>query len=389
MQPIFDIKDVHRIRYPGAVDADGHILEPAGLWEAYIEARYRDRALRIARDADELEYLEIGGVPSKMTRKGYPATLGRMGERDLDAFRPSPDKTYMANAPYGAMDAAERLKLLDAEGLDAAVLYPTLGILWEAELDDIELSQAYCRAYNRWIADFCRGSGGRLVPIAHLSLGDPPAAARELKRAVRDGCRGAFVVPFTLSRKAHGDPVHDPVWTMAQALDVPIAIHPSFEPFELRSRRFADGHRLSLLAAVTAADGVRHAFTSLFDFATFERFPRLKIVILESGAGWIGYWLDRLDGVYEATFLGNRTALKHKPSDYFRRQCFISCDPDERTIPALMQLYGADRFFWASDYPHPDHTGDYLQALETMASTLAPASRDGLLGGNVRAAFGI
>lgn len=389
MQPVFDIKDVYRIRYSGAVDADGHILEPANLWEDYIEARYRDRAMRIARDEAGLEYLEIGGVPSKMTRKGYPATLGRMGERDLEAFRPSPDKTYMANAPYGAMDAAQRLTLLDAEGLDAAVLYPTLGILWEAELDDVELSQAYCRAYNRWIADFCRGSGGRLIPIAHLSLGDPEAAAGELDRAVKDGCRGAFVVPFTLSRKAHGDPAHDPVWAMAQALDVPIAIHPSFEPFELRSRRFAHGHRLSLLAAVTAADGVRHAFTTLFDFATFERFPRLKIVILESGAGWIGYWLDRLDGVYEATFLGNRTQLKHKPSDYFRRQCFISCDPDERTVPALMQLYGPDRFFWASDYPHPDHTGEYLQALETMAGSLAPASRAALLGQNVRVAFGI
>jgi predicted TIM-barrel fold metal-dependent hydrolase len=389
MRPVFDIAEVYRIRYPGAVDADGHILEPADLWENYIEAKYRDRALRIARDENGLEYLEIGGVPSKKTRRGYPATLGRMGERDLEVFKPSPDKTYMANAPYGAMDADQRLKLLDAEGLDAAVLYPTLGILWEAELEDVELSQAYCRAYHPWIADFCRNSKGRLVPIAHLSLGDPQAAAQELERAVRDGCRGAFVVPFTLSRKAHGDPVHDPVYAMAQALDVPIAIHPSFEPFELRSRRFIDGHRLSLLASVTAADGVRHAFTTLFDFATFERFPKLKIVILESGAGWIGYWLDRLDGVYEATFLGNRTALKHKPSDYFRRQCFISCDPDERTVPALMQLYGADRFFWASDYPHPDHTGDYLQALEHMAGGLAATSRAGLLGQNVRAAFGI
>lgn len=389
MRPVFDIKDVYRIRWPGAVDADGHVLEPAGLWDDFIEAKYRDRAMRIARDKDGLEYLEIGGAPSKMTRKGYPATLGRMGERELEAFTPSPEKTYMANAPYGAMDATERLALLDAEGLDAAVLYPTLGILWEAELEDIELSQAYCRAYNRWITEFCRNSNGRLIPIAHLSLGDPQAAAAELRRAVKDGCRGAFVTPFTITRKAHGDPVHDPVFAAAQELNVPIAIHPSFEPFELRSRRFADGHRLPLLSAVTAADGVRHAFTTLFDYAVFERFPRLKIVLLESGGGWIGYWLDRLDGVFEATFLGNRTALKHKPSDYFRRQCFISCDPDERTIPALMKLYGEDRFFWASDYPHPDHTGDYLQALETMAGELPEPARQRLLGANVRQAFGI
>jgi predicted TIM-barrel fold metal-dependent hydrolase len=388
MRPVFDARSVHHLKFRGAVDADGHLLEDAGLWDRYIEAKYRDRALRMKRDADGLEYLEIAGRPSKRTRKGYPATLGRMGQKELEAFTPHPDKTYAANMPFGACDADERLRLLDAEGLDAAVLYPTLGILWEAELDDVELSQAYCRAYNRWVADFCRGSKGRLVPIAHLSLGDPQAAAAELERAVKDGCRGAFVVPFTWTHKAHGDPVHDPVYARAVELDVPIAIHPAFEPFELRSPRFENGHRLSLLASVTAGEGVRQAFTTFFDFATFDRFPKLRLVLLESGAGWIGYWLDRLDGVGTATYLGARAPLRLKPSDYFRRQVWISGDPDERTLPAMMATYGADRFFWASDYPHPDHTGDYLQALEEMAEAVPAAARAGLLGGNVRAAFG-
>ena len=136
-----------------------------------------------------------------------------------------------------------------------------------------------------------------MIPIAHLSLGDPTAAAVELERAVKDGCRGGFVVPFAWTHKAHGDPAHDPIFAKAVELDVPIAIHPAFEPFELRSPRFENGHRLSLLAAATAGDGVRHAFTTFFDFATFDRFAKLKLVLLESGAGWIGYWLDRLDGV--------------------------------------------------------------------------------------------
>jgi len=387
MRPVFDPGAVYRLGHAGAVDADGHVLEDAGLWEQYIEVRHRDRALRLKRDADGLKYLEIGGLPSKRTRKGYPATLGRMGQKDLEAFSPHPDKTYAGNMPYGACDAEERLKLLDAEGLEAAVLYPTLGILWEAELSDPELSQAYCRAYNRWIADFCRGSQGRLIPVAHLSLGDPIAAAAELERAVRDGCRGGFVVPFSWTHKAHGDPAHDPLFAKACELDVPIAIHPAFEPFELRSPRFDDGHRLPLLSAVTAADGVRQAFTTFFDFATFDRFPTLKLVLLESGAGWIGYWLDRLDGVATSTYLGGRASLAHRPSDYFRRQVWISGDPDERTLPSMMATYGADRFFWASDYPHPDHTGDYLQALEEMVEAVPPAARAGLLGGNVRRAF--
>ena len=389
MRPVFDPSAVHHLKHKGAVDADGHVLEDAGLWDHYIEAKYRDRALRMKRDAQGLEYLEIGGLPSKRTRKGYPATLGRMGQKDLEAFKPHPDKTYAANMPYGACNADERLKLLDAEGLEAAVLYPTLGILWEAELTDVELSQAYCRAYNRWIADFCRASKGRLIPIAHLSLGDPAAAA------ARTGARGeetAAAAPSSCPspRRTRRTAIRRTMRSIAKAveLDVPIAIHPAFEPFELRSPRFENGHRLSLLAAATAGDGVRQAFTTFFDFATFDRFPKLKLVLLESGAGWIGYWLDRLDGVATATFLGGRAPLKMKPSDYFRRQVWISGDPDERTLPAMMKTYGADRFFWASDYPHPDHTGDYLQALEEMVDEVPAPARAGLLGGNVRHAFG-
>ena len=210
MRPVFDPSAVHHLKHRGAVDADGHVLEDAGLWEHYIEARYRDRALRMKRD-DEGAGVSRDRRPAEQAhaQAAIPPRLGRMGQKDLEAFKPHPDKTYAANMPYGACNADERLKLLDAEGLEAAVLYPTLGILWEAELTDVELSQAYCRAYNRWIADFCRTSKGRLIPIAHLSLGDPAAAALELERAVKDGCRGAFVVPFASTHKAHGDPAHD------------------------------------------------------------------------------------------------------------------------------------------------------------------------------------
>lgn len=379
---------IYRTRHAGAVDADGHILEPPDLWENYLEAKYRDRALRIERDENQLERLSIGGQPSVLSANGFPATLGMMGKTEKADFRPSPEKTYLANIPFGAMDADERIRMLDAEGLEAAVLYPTIGILWEAELDDVELSQAYTRAYNRWIADFCRDSGGRLIPIAHLSLGDPDAAAKELERAVDDGCRGAFIVPFTLDRKAHGHPAHDPLYAAAESLGVPIALHPSFEPVALRSGRFTDPVRSPLLASVTASDGVRHAFTTFFDCGTFDRFPKLKLVILESGGGWIGYWLDRLDAVYEDTIIGTAARTAKKPSAWFRTNCYISCDPDERTIGTMMRLLGPDRFFWASDYPHADHTPDYLARLDQLVDGLETESRAGLLGANVRAAYG-
>ena len=147
-----------RLAHAGAVDADGHILEPPDLWEQYLEPKYRDRALRIVPDENGLEELSIGGTRSRMSRRGFPSTLGAMGDPDLRSMQLDPERTYLREAPYGSMDPSERLKVLDAEGIDAVVLYTTIGLLWEAELEDAELSQAYTRAYNRWICDFCARS---------------------------------------------------------------------------------------------------------------------------------------------------------------------------------------------------------------------------------------
>jgi len=286
------------------------------------------------------------------------------------------------------MDMKERVQLLDREGMAKAVLYPTLGLLWEAELFDAELSSAYCRAYNRWIADFCRDSRGRLIPIAHLSLGDPGEAARELERAVRDGCRGAFVCPFTITRVPHGDPRHDAVFAAAQDLGVPLAIHPTFEPLAFNvHHRFDHFGRAIWYFNLFAGQGVQQAFATLFQFGIFERFPRLRVVVLESQAGWIGYFLDRGDATFSGTRLSATVRLKEKPSFYFKRQCFISADPDERTIAALMPHVGEDKFFWASDYPHPDHPGRYLDELREMVTPMTESGRRGILGENVARAY--
>jgi predicted TIM-barrel fold metal-dependent hydrolase len=387
-----ELHETHRLPYDGAVDADGHILEPPDLWETYLEPQYRDRALRIVIDENGLEELEIGGRRSKMSRKGFPSTLGAMGAPDLRAMQFDPERTYLSEAPYGSMDPAQRLELLDAEHIDAAVLYTTVGLLWEAEVDDPELSQAYCRAYNRWICDFCRDGEGRLVPTAHLSLTDPAAAAAELERAVEDGARGGFVAPFTHDGRPLGHPDNHDVFAAAQALGVPLAIHPTFEPQWTKGERMGaweNVKQLRLLASVAASDGVRHQFTTLFDYGVFDTFPNLKMLVLESGGGWIGYWLDRIDAVYSHTFIGEKVPLQGRPSDYFRERIWISCDPDERTIPALAERFGAERFMWASDFPHADHTPAYLDDLAELAGMFGEADRRKFLGDNARGLFDI
>ena len=380
-----------RIEARGAVDADGHILEPPDLWETYIDPKYRDRALRIRIDENGLEELEIDGRRSQMTRRGFPATLGAMGAPDLADIQKNPERTYLGEAPYGSMDPSERLQLLDAEGLDAAILYTTVGLLWEAEVEDPELSQAYTRAYNRWITEFCADSD-RLVPTAHLSLSDPVAAAAELERAVADGAKGVYVCPFTHDGRPLGHPDNHVVFAAAQDHDIPFAIHPTFEPQWTKGERMGTWEhvkQLRLLASVTASDGVRHQFTTLFDYGVFDLFPQLKVLVLESGGGWIGYWLDRIDAVYGHTFIGERVPLEHKPSDYFTSQCWISCDPDERTIPALADRFGIDRFLWASDFPHADHTPEYVHDLNVLVDMFDEGDRRAFVGDNARTLFGL
>src|SRR5215475_2290483 len=151
------------------VDADGHILEPPDLWEKYLEPKYRPNAIRIRVGDNGYEYLEVAGRRAGMTRPGALATLGGMGKQVDESRRrrekfvgegraeelryslPGPSDTYLKGAAFGTMDMKERLQLLDKEGMARALLYPTLGLLWECETNDPELSSAYCRAYNRWI----------------------------------------------------------------------------------------------------------------------------------------------------------------------------------------------------------------------------------------------
>jgi uncharacterized protein len=378
--------EIVRFSRDGAIDADGHVLESPTLWEDYLEERYRARALRIRVDDAGLEYLEIDGKPSQRTRDGSLGLLGAMGDATA---RPAPERRYAGAMPFGAGDARERVELLDRENLATCVLYPTIGLLWECELEDPELTLAYQRAYNRWIADFCRGSGGRLVPIAHVTLADPAGAADELERAVADGCRGAFVAPFTHSRKAHGHPDHDPLWARAAALGVPMAIHPTFEPFWAAPVRFKRiGRAREFFYNVMLRQGVQQAFLSFVALGTLDRFPTLRLGVLESGAGWIGSFLDRADAVAE-TGTGLLVGLRHRPSEYFRRQCFISADPDETAAPRIVDHVGADCFIWATDFPHPDHPGSWVHALERFAAVLSTESSAKVLGRNVARIYGL
>lgn len=374
--------EIKRFPYNGTIDADGHVLEPADLWENYLEKQYQSRALRIKVDNDGYEYLEINAQASKRSNKGSLGLLGAMGADDM---RPRPERRYADNQPYGASNAAQRIDLLNQENLEASLLYPTLCLLWECELTDAKLSLAYARAYNRWIADFCRDSGGRLVPIAMLSLLDPAGAAEELERAVKDGCKGAWVSPFNHKRVIHGDEQHDVLFAKCCELDMPLAIHPTFLPHPPAHEIFDwPAHGRTWAEMIWLRSVVQQALISFFALGTLERFPALKLGVLEVGSGWVGAFLDRLDAVTHSL-----KARRASATELFQRQCFISGDPDETTAPLIIDHIGADNFLWATDYPHPDHPHTWVDDLGHFAEQLSPASRAKVLGENVKRIYGL
>jgi len=388
------LHETGRSRHSGLVDFDGHILEPPDLWERYIDPKYRDRAIRVRTNEKGLEYLEYDGKPSAYIGAGGLSLMGCMHHDDPLALANDPESTYLGEHPFGSMDPGERIRMLDAEGIDAVALYTTIGLLWESEVSDPEISQAYTRAYNRWICEFTSHSP-RLLAIAHISLTDVEAAAQELERAVKAGARGAMIGTFTHEKLSVADRKYDRFWATAQDLGVPVAIHPMIEPRWASDGRFGNPAAFEDFSfvmgnLVAAGHGVRRQFASLFDHALFDRFPTLKIMVVESGGGWIGHYLDRMDALYERTPVGKGARLKHKPSDYLRGGRFImSADPDERTVPDLAKRYGADNFVWASDFPHFDHTPAYIESLDGLLDLLPPGDREKVAGGNAKKLYGL
>ena len=363
------------------VDADGHVLEPADTWLKYLDPQYRDRAIRIDRDEHGYEVLLIDGQPLKTLR----GQLGALGGIDMDAAKllTRGQISYAEGSPPGAYDPAARLRVMDAEGIDAVLLYPTIGICWEGHVTDGALATAYTRAYNRWLAEFCRANPARLYPVAHISLLDPEGAVEETIRARRDGCVGIYLSPDLAARggRHFDDPIFARFWETAQDLEMPIGFHvvvrdrPWFRQWQRRDP--SDG-----LFIVFLAIDVMAAFTQMLSAGMFERYPRLRCVVLEAGSNWIAAWLDRLDHKYRV--LAHQTPIRMPPSAYFYRQCLISADPDESVTAQMVERLGADYFVWASDYPHIDASFGVVRELKERLAPLPEEARRKVLGLNAR-----
>jgi predicted TIM-barrel fold metal-dependent hydrolase len=281
---------------------------------------------------------------------------------------------------------------MDADHIDLAVLYPT-ALLGLQSITDVPFGVAQARAYNDWCSDHVQEGEGRLygagaLPPMH-DAADVAGVADEIRRvAGLPGMVSVFMRPNpAVDWRPFNDPVYDPVWAAAAETGLPIALHPFLAadlPGACRGLRLARPRRpdgsyvddfdpeagTSLFDAASDPDArptaiftqaianpvdVMSSIAYLLAGGVCERFPTAKFIFLEANGGWLVPWLERLDH-HCRKFQWEVTDLSMLPSEYMKRQCWISFDPDEAMLRTTAEspLVGAERIIWASDYPHPD-----------------------------------
>jgi predicted TIM-barrel fold metal-dependent hydrolase len=342
--------DVHHVEVEDLimVSVDDHLVEPPGLFEQTIPARFKDRAPRVVRQADGSDVWQFEG--SIIPNIGLNAVAGRPKEEygveptAFDEMRP------------GCYDVDERVKDMDAGGVLGSMCFPSFpgfAARLFAASPDKDLALAVLRAYNDWHVDgWCGPHPGRFIPMGLPVVWDPELAAAEVRRLSE---RGVHSLTFTENPAALGYPSFhsdhwDPLWRALCDTDTVLSIH------------LGSSGKLVVTAPDAPVDvmitlqpmNICQAAADLIWSRVIKQFPAIRIALSEGGTGWIPYFLDRLDRTYDMHHLWTGQEFgDRKPSDVFREH-FLTCFIADPVGVKLRHDIGIDNIAWECDYPHSD-----------------------------------
>ena len=333
------------------IDVDCHLTEPPDLWTARFPAGRRDEVPHIER-IDGRDTWVAGG-----TRLGAPGFYSMAGHNGV--MPASIPETY-EDIPAAMYDARARLELLDAEGIDAQVLYPNVGGFGNGyflRLGDRDLVMECVRAYNDFLTDWCSAAPERLVPITAIPFWDLDLAVAELERCVD---RGHRAINFCNQPQDYGQPplAHrhwDPIWAAAQEAAIPVSFHVGGGAM---GTQFADSAEMGWMtnfakvSSLIFMDNMRSIADLIFG-GVCHRFPALDFVSVESGVGWMPAMLETFD--WQWTNGGIRDEHPEYdllPSEYFRRQIYGCFWFEEDVALDAIRQY-PDNILFETDYPHP------------------------------------
>ncbi len=315
------------------IDADAHVFEPLNMWKEYLEPDYRSFApsYDMKIQGEPIYYKvsqEIVTHWTKQIKKAYPM-IGREG------FTPQ-----------------LHLKVMNQMGIDVSFIYPTLGLAIQSVDTMIpQVAGAFSRAYNQWLKDFCSYNPEKLQGVGIVNRHAPEEMVAELHQIAKIGWKSVCLRPNPVKNRLLSDPVYEPFWQECEELGIAVSIHegthsrlPSAgaERFNTRFALRSCSHPMEQMMALLA----------LIEGGVLERHPNLRVGFLESGCGWLLYWLWRLDEEYECHDWEVKDTVKIKPSEYFRRQCFIVLEPSEPYLQEIIKFIGSDNLLFGSDYPH-------------------------------------
>jgi predicted TIM-barrel fold metal-dependent hydrolase len=383
------------------VDADGHVLEPPTALVDYVDPAYKDRAPHIVeRDGKEYwegDHWQKYGPPLLQSSQPSPAT-NVPGLAGVERWKNATDVGMVQGGmPYSQCHPASfrpgpRLEVMNSEGFDVAVLYPTLGLTY---IPDPPYMTALNRAYNDWLADYCKADPKRLYGACAVNLQDVEAGIAELRRCVTQlGFKAAFLRPCQYIPGAEWwHPVYGPFWQAVEELDVAVGFHPfSVDNMPGAATFFnlgqPDPTKIFIRAPFVHPTDCMYTVCGLVAGGVLERHPNLRFAILEASGGWLVPILERLDHRFENLGQTIKDRMTMPATDYYKRQGWISFDPDEQTIEMTAHVLGADRLIFGSDFPHPDaFYPNFVPLMKERMSGLTAEEQRLILGENARAFY--
>jgi uncharacterized protein len=356
-------------------DSDLHVMEPPDLWQRYIDPAYRHAA--------PVGLTEMERDMRVRVKNHTLLRLGTVRPQRIDGrktgWREEHDSVY-AEAEARGWDPASQVAAMDREGLDLAVMYPSRG-LFVLGLDSAEhigtdglepaFATAIARAYNDWLADFCSYAPDRMFGAAMVAPHDVDGAVAEARRCVEElGFKAVFLSPGCVNRRPWYHPAYDPLWEEIQRLDVPLAFHGGGQTYLQPDFSLGVLDRLMLWHTFNQPLAIQFVLACLCGGGVLERFPDLRVALLEGNCSWAPWLLHRLDEHHEWVGWYEAADLTMAPSEYFRRQCFLGIEAEEETAGPYLDHFGDQNLVFSTDYPHGD--SQYPHAVATFEKLPLP-----------------
>jgi len=353
------------------IDSDSHVIEPPQIWHKYLHPEFK----HFAPSAD----MKIHGedIAHKISAQIRDAGNQQMRESHPHAY-------------FQRYDAESHLQAMEMMGVDISFIYPTYG-LWLFAIDSMqaEVMGGFTNAYNTWLyEEFCSYAPDRLKGVGAINLHEPEQMVSELHRIADFGWKSVFLRPNPVKGRLLSDPAYEPFWIACEDLDIAVGIHEGThshlpttgaDRFNTRFALHACSHPMEQMMALLA----------LIEGGVLERHPNLRVGFLESGCGWLPYWLWRMDEEYKTLHWEVKDHVTIPPSEYFRRQCFVSIDPSEPYLPQLIEYIGDDNLIFGSDYPHMDHKPDIVETLIGLEAQLSRETVQKIVWDNPRRFYGL